>query len=210
MSNVYLHEVLDCWFAEVVQPRLRGRAFLVRYADDAVLAFSNRQDAERVLRVLPKRFAKYGLTVHPEKTRMFRFLPSGENEAAHRGASFPFLGFTHYWGRSRTGRWIVKRKTASDRLTRALQAVSTWCKRHRHAPLREQQKALRRKLSGHYSYYGITGNMRSLSCFHETVRRIWMKWLNRRGGRRLNWVGFARLLARYPLPTARIVHSIYT
>ncbi len=209
MSNVYLHEVLDRWFTAVVQPRLRGRAFLVRFADDAVLAFSDRQDAERVLRVLPKRFAKYGLAVHPEKTRMFRFLPPGENEAAHHGASFPFLGFTHYWGRSRTGKWIVNRKTASDRLTRALQAVSTWCKRHRHAPLWEQQQALRRKLLGHYSYYGLTGNLRSMSCFHETVKRTWMKWLNRRGGRPLNWVRFARLLARYPLPAARVVHSIY-
>ena len=209
MSNVYLHEVLDQWFTETVQKHLRGRAFLVRFADDAVLAFTDRQDAERVLRVLPKRFAKYGLTVHPEKTRMFRFRPPREKEAAHHGASFPFLGFTHYWGRSRKGKWIVKRKTASDRLTRALQAVSTWCKRHRHAPLWAQQSALRRKLLGHYSYYGITGNARSLGCFHRLVQRIWVKWLNRRGGHRLNWAGSARLLARYPLPTARVVHSVY-
>ena len=209
ISNVYLHEVLDRWFTEVVQQHLRGRAFLVRFADDAVLAFTDRHDAERVLRVLPKRFAKYGLTVHPEKTRMFRSLPPGEKETAQCRASFSFLGFMHYWGRSRKGKWIVKRKTASDRLSRALQTVSTWCKRHRHAPLRDQQAALRRKLLGHYSYYGITGNARSLRCFHQTVQRIWLKWLNRRGGRRLNWAGSARLLARYPLPSARVVHSVY-
>ena len=209
LSNVYLHEVLDRWFEEAVQPRLRGRAFMVRFADDAVMAFTDRHDAERVLRVLPKRFAKYGLAVHPEKTRMFRFMPPGEKEATRGGASFPFLGFTHYWGRSRKGKWIVKRKTATDRLTRALQAVSVWCKRHRHAPLRAQQTALRRKLLGHYSYYGITGNARALGCFHHTVQRIWMKWLNRRGGRRLNWAACGRLLARYPLPAARVVHSVY-
>ena len=140
---------------------------------------------------------------------MFRSLPPGEKETAQCGASFSFLGFMHYWGRSRKGNWIVKRKTASDRLSRALQTVSTWCKRHRHAPLRDQQAALRRKLLGHYSYYGITGNARSLRCFHQTVQRIWLKWLNRRGGRRLNWAGSARLLARYPLPSARVVHSVY-
>ncbi len=209
LSNVYLHEVLDRWFYEVVRPRLRGRAFLVRFADDAVLTFSDRRDAENVLRVLPKRFAKYGLTVHEEKTRMLQFRPPGGNATAHHGASFPFLGFTHYWGRSRNGKWIVKRKTASDRLTRALRALAVWCKRHRHEPLRAQQAALRRKLLGHYGYYGITGNGRSLGYFHDAAKRLWLKWLNRRGGRRLTWACFARLLARYPLPAVRVVQSIY-
>ena len=207
LSNVYLHEVLDQWFTEEVQRHLRGRGFLVRFADDAALVFTERYDAERVLRALPKRFAKYGLAVHEEKTVMLRFVPP-EGKGARR-ESFQFLGFTHYWGRSRKGKWIVKRKTASDRLSRALRAVSTWCKRNRHVPLRIQQAVLRRKLLGHYGYYGITGNGRSLKLFHRTVQRLWMKWLNRRGGRRLNWVCFARLLARYPLPGVRIVHSIY-
>jgi hypothetical protein len=207
LSNVYLHEVLDQWFTEEVQRHLRGRGFLVRFADDAALVFTERYDAERVLRALPKRFAKYGLAVHEEKTVMLRFVPP-EGQGARR-ESFQFLGFTHYWGRSRKGKWIVKRKTASDRLSRALRAVSTWCKRNRHVPLRIQQAVLRRKLLGHYGYYGITGNGRSLKLFHRTVQRLWMKWLNRRGGRRLNWVCFARLLARYPLPGVRVVHSIY-
>ena len=206
LSNVYLHEILDRWFTEVVQQHLRGRAFLVRFADDAVLAFSDRQDAERVLRTLPKRFAKYGLTVHEEKTRLLRFRPPGRTGP---GASFRFLGFTHYWGRSRRGGWMVKRKTASDRLSRALRAVSVWCRRQRHTPLREQHAGLRSKLLGHYGYYGITGNGRSLGYSHQAVKRLWLKWLNRRGGRRLNWACFARLLRRYPLPLARIVHSIY-
>ena len=209
LSNVYLHEVLDRWFHEVVRPHLRGRAFLVRFADDAVLTFSDRRDAVNVLRALPKRFAKYGLTVHEEKTRMLQFRPPGGDTGAHHGVSFPFLGFTHYWGRSRRGKWIVKRKTASDRLTRALRALSEWCKRHRHEPLRAQQAALRRKLLGHYGYYGITGNGRSLGYFRDTARRLWLKWLNRRGGRRLTWACFARLLSRYPLPPVRVMQSIY-
>ena len=199
----------DQWFTEVVQRHLRGRAFLVRFADDAVMVFSARHDAERVLSALPKRCAKYGLTVHEEKTVMLRFESPEGTRAGARRESFQFLGFTHYWGRSRKGKWIVQRKTASDRLTRALGAVSTWCKRNRHAPLREQQAVLRSKLLGHYGYYGITGNGRSLTLFHCTVQRLWMKWLNRRGGRRLNWVRFARLLACYPLPAGRVVHSIY-
>ena len=209
LSNIYLHEVLDQWCTEVVQRHPRGRAFLVRYADDAVMAFTDRHDAERVLSALPKRCAKYGLTVHEEKTVMLRFESPEGTRAGARRESFQFLGFTHYWGRSRKGKWIVKRRTASDRLTRALRAVSAWCKRNRHAPLREQQAVLRSKLLGHYGYYGITGNGRSLTLFHCTVQRLWMKWLNRRGGRRLNWVRFARLLACYPLPAGRVVHSIY-
>ena len=209
LSNIYLHEVLDQWFTEVVQRHLRGRAFLVRFADDAVMVFTDRHDAERMLSALPKRFAKYGLTVHEEKTVMLRFVPPEGERAGAQRESFQFLGFTHYWGRSRKGKWIVQRRTASDRLTRALRAVSAWCKRHRHAPLREQQAVLRSKLLGHYGYYGITGNARSLSLFHRTVQRLWMKWLNRRDGRRLNWACFARLLARYPLPAGRVVHSIY-
>ena len=209
LSNIYLHEVLDQWFTEVMQRHLRGRAFLVRFADDAVMVFTDRHDSERMLSALPRRFAKYGLTVHEEKTVMLRFVPPEEERAGAQRESFQFLGFTHYWGRSRKGKWIVKRRTASDRLTRALRAVSAWCKRNRHAPLREQQAALRSKLLGHYGYYGITGNAHSLSLFHHTVQRLWMKWLNRRGGRRLNWACFVRLLARYPLPAGRVVHSIY-
>ena len=178
-------------------------------ATHPVMVFTDRHDSERMLNALPRRFAKYGLTVHEEKTVMLRFVPPEEERAGAQRESFQFLGFTHYWGRSRKGKWIVKRRTASDRLTRALRAVSAWCKRNRHAPLREQQAALRSKLLGHYGYYGITGNARSLSLFHHTVQRLWMKWLNRRGGRRLNWACFVRLLARYPLPAGRVVHSIY-
>jgi group II intron reverse transcriptase/maturase len=209
LSNIYLHEVLDRWFIEVVQKHLAGRAFLVRFADDAVLVFREERDARRVMAVLPKRFARYGLSIHPEKTRIVRFTkPKGTGGAPDTAETFVFLGFTHYWGRSRKGKWIVKRKTAASRFTRTLRAISQWCRVHRHLSVPEQHAALRRKLLGHYGYYGITGNGRSLASMLDEAKRVWHKWLARRGSR-FNWERGSRLLARYPLPSVRVVHSIY-
>jgi RNA-directed DNA polymerase len=212
LSNIYLHEVLDRWFEAEVKPRLKGEAFLMRYADDAVLVFARKEDAERVMAVLPKRFGKYGLTVHPQKTRLICFGKPQKREPGGpehpRWEKFNFLGFTHYWGRSRKGAWVVKRKTESGRFTRALKGITEWCKRHRHLPLSEQQRILSLKLKGHYAYYGITGNYRCLSSYLFQVQRVWHKWLARRGrGKRLTWERFYLLLQRYPLPCARVVHS---
>jgi group II intron reverse transcriptase/maturase len=210
LSNIYLHEVLDKWFMEVVRPRMRGKAYLVRFADDAVLIFSDERDARRVMEVLPKRFIKYGLTVHPEKTRMIQFKKPGSPSEGKGSGRFNFLGFTHYWGRSRRGNWVVARKTEKSRFGRALKVMVEWCKCHRHLPLREQQGALRRKLLGHYNYYGITGNSRSLGKFRYQVHRVWRKWLNRRSrGNHMPWEKFNLLLQHYPLPAIRIVHSVY-
>jgi group II intron reverse transcriptase/maturase len=212
LSNVYLHEVLDEWFEDVVQPRMRGAASLVRFADDAVLVFAREDDARRVAEVLPKRFAKYGLKLHPEKTRLASF---GRPRSPRRGGgvrsgTFDFLGFTHYWGQSRRGYPVVRRKTAKDRMTRALTAIRQWCRLNRHDPVAEQHRALRRKLLGHDAYYGITGNGAALERFHYEVPRIWRKWLDRRSNRaRMTWERFSRLLERYPLPRARVVHSVY-
>lgn len=212
LSNIYLHEVLDQWFEHEVKPRLRGRAFEVRFADDAVLAFEREDDARRVLAVLAKRFARYGLTLHPEKTRLvdFRRPPRAGTDRRQRERSFELLGFSHFWGRSRKGRWVVQRKTAKGRLSRALKRIAQWCKAHRHWRLADQQAALSRKLLGHYAYYGITGNARALGWFHCEVRRRWRKWLNRRSrASRLTWARFAELSTRYPLPQPRVVHSVY-
>jgi group II intron reverse transcriptase/maturase len=182
LSNLYLHEVLDVWFEHEVKPRLRGRAFAIRDADDASLVFEREEDARRVLAVLAKRFAKYGLRLHPEKTRLvdFRSPPRAGGSGSQRERSFELLGFTHFWGRSRTGRWVVKRKTAKDRFSRALRAVGRWCRDNRHWRLRDQQAALSRKLQGHYAYYGIIGNSRALARFRYEVERLWRKWLARR------------------------------
>ena len=216
LANVYLHYVLDVWFEREVKPRLKGRAFLIRYADDFVMGFAAEEDARRVLDVLPKRFGQYGLTLHPDKTRLVPFRspshpPSrpGSSQAGQPG-SFDLLGFTHYWGRSRKGSWVVKRKTAQGRLSRALRTIAQWCRRNRHLPIKVQHQTLKHKLLGHFAYYGITGNAGALRGFREAVVRIWQKWLARRRRRGfLSWAVFGRLLKRYALPVAVVVHSVY-
>ncbi len=215
LANVYLHYVLDVWFEREVKPRLKGRAFLIRYADDFVIGFAREDDARRVLDVLPKRFGRYGLTLHPDKTRLVPFQrpphqdsPATASERVRPG-SFALLGFTHFWGRSRRGFWVVKRKTAQDRLSRALKTITHWCRLNRHQPIPEQRQTLSQKLRGHFAYYGITGNSYALSRFRAAVVHIWKYWLSRR--RRcgfLSWEVFARLLRRYPLPPALAVHSV--
>jgi group II intron reverse transcriptase/maturase len=214
LSNIYLHDVLDVWFERMIKPRLKGRAFLIRYADDFVMGFELREDAERVLAVLPKRFGKFGLAIHPDKTRLVRFTrPRRTRDGAppDKPETFDLLGFTHYWGRSRRGRWIVKRKTARDRLNRGLKLTAEWCRKNRHLPLREQQRKLSQTLIGHYAYFGITGNSPRLERFRRAVTRLWRKWLRRRTRKRsaLTWERFNRLLATYPLPPARVYHSVY-
>jgi group II intron reverse transcriptase/maturase len=203
LANAYLHEVLDTWFEQMVKPVLKGRAFLVRYADDAVMVFQVEQDARRVLDVLPKRFGKYGLTLHPEKTRLVQFKrPCGRPPKGPPPGTFDLLGFTHFWAVSRRGYWVIKRKTAKDRFTRALRKVWEWCRLNRHLPIREQWQVLRRKLAGHFGYYGITGNSKALSRFSHFVKCAWRKWLGRRSQRGyVSWDDFEWLLAHYPLPT---------
>lgn len=216
LANVYLHYVLDEWFERDVKPCLKGHAFLIRYADDFVMGFACEEDARRVLTVLPKRFAKYGLTLHPEKTRLVPFrrpstrLPHGDSEPEPQPGAFDLLGFRHYWGRSRTGTWVVKRKTAPDRFRRALMRIAQWCRKHRHQPIAEQHQTLWQKLQGHFGYYGITGNGKALQRLRFEVIRFWRKWLSRRTrGDPLPWPRFNELLQRFPLPPPLVVHSVY-
>ena len=214
LANLFLHEVLDKWFAQEVRPRMRGASGMVRYADDAVLVFAREDDARRVLDVLPKRFEKYGLQLHPKKTKLVRFTrpprPSGEDgPQGPRPETFDFLGFTHYWGASRRGNTVVKRKTARDRLRRAIGTLITWCRRNRHKRISDQHAALCAKLKGHYAYYGITSNMRSLQLFGRMGERVWRYWLDRRSARHpMPWSRFRQLLERYPLPDPAIAHSL--
>jgi RNA-directed DNA polymerase len=215
LANVYLHYVLDVWFEREVKPRLKGRAFLIRYADDFVMVFRHEEDARRVLDVLPKRFGKYGLALHPDKTRLVPFHrppsrdTSGTPSDRVRPGTFDLLGFTHFWGRARRGFWVVKRKTAQGRLSRALTMIAQWCRLNRHEPVPEQHHTLSQKLRGHFAYFGITGNSFALSRFRAAVIHLWQKWLARRRRRGfLSWAVVARLLQRYPLPPAHAVHSV--
>lgn len=210
LSNIYLHEVLDVWFEREVKPRLQGRAFLIRYADDFVLVFSREEDARRVLGVLPKRFGKYGLALHPDKTRLVEFRrpdrrPSSGDRSDRGPGTFDLLGFTHYWGLSRRGKWVVKRKTASGRFSRALKRIADWCRQHRHQAIGQQRETLAQKLRGHFGYFGITGNSEAIARFRELVIGIWCKWLGRRSQRgQITWDRRRKLLERYPLPPARV------
>lgn len=208
LANIYLHEVLDRWFYEMVLPLLKKEAILIRYADDAVLGFRSERDARRVFAALPRRMAKYGLTLHPEKTRLFPFFPhrEGSGEGNPRRETFDFLGFTFHWRLSARGTWMVQPRTARSRLRRALRDLKEWCRRYRHDPIAEQHRTLSQKLRGHYSYYGMSGNFQMIERFWHQAARCWNKWLRRRSQRtNLIWPCWAGFESRFPLPRPRIM-----
>jgi hypothetical protein len=212
LANVYLHEVLDEWFVRDVQRRLSRRTVLVRYADDFVIVFAQKRDAERVLDVLPKRFGKYGLALHPDKTRLVPFHRPDRADGCDDGpGTFDLLGFTFHWGLSRKGKWIVRRRTAKDRFNRTLRRIGEWCREHRHADVEVQHRGLVRRLTGHYNYFGVTSNAEALGRVWHATAAIWRKWLSRRSQKAyLSWERMLRLLERYPLPPPRIPHRYGT
>ena len=207
LANIYLDEVLDQWFEHDVRPRMRGRCLLVRYADDFVLVLEQEADARRVMDVLPERFARYGLTLHPEKTRLLDFRHPWRKPGApmpppggHLPRAFDFLGFRHTWEKTRKGGFGVRQQTAPNRLSRSLQAINQWCRDNRHRPLDEQHKELLAKLRGHYGYYNRMWNGSAVKTFRDRLVTLWHRWLSRRSQRaRLWWYRFRRLLDRYPL-----------
>ena len=212
LGNVYLHYVLDLWFEREIRPHLAGHARLIRYADDFVVGFERKEDAVHVLELLRQRMAEYGLTLHPEKTRLIPFERStqGKNGGSGPGA-FDFLGFTIFWSRTRRGGWRLGMKTRKARVQRAFKAISAWCRRHRHLSLADQHAALSRRLRGHYNYFGVNGNIRSLENLLHEATRAWFKWLRRRSQRRnpLTWKRFNAYLAAFPLPRPRITVAIW-
>ena len=207
LANIYLHEVLDAWFERDVRPKMNGRAHLFRYADDAVMLFEKEEDARRVLKVLPKRLEKYGLTLHPEKTRLVRFKrpdrdrTDDEGDGGARTGTFDFLGFTHLWTQMRNQHWVILRRTARDRFARAVKKVWLWIKANRHLPLVEQQQGLAQRLRGHYGYYAIRGNKNRAWSFLRLVTRAWKTWLERRSDKAgMGWRRYRAILKRFPLP----------
>ena len=203
LANIYLHEVLDAWWAQEARARVRGQAHLIRYADDFVMVFERKEEAERMLRELAERVTSFGLTLHPEKTRLVRFLPPDRNGA--KPESFDFLGFTHYLGRTKRGYWTPRRKTSRKRLSRSLRALNQWMRQSRHQPISDHARVLGQKLRGHMNYYGLRGNSRGITGFHHAALGLWCKWLRRRSQRHcLTWEAFNRLLKRHRLPPARL------
>jgi RNA-directed DNA polymerase len=208
LANVFLHQVLDEWFEQEVKPRLRGRAYLIRYADDFVIACELESDARRLMQVLPKRFGRYGLQLHPTKTQLIAFQkPSAKDAGGARKRTFDFLGFTHYWTKSRKGNQVIKRQTARKRLKRALSAIWDWCRTHYHLPMTEQYRILCQKLRGHFQYYGIRGNYRMLEKVYRFAEKAWRHWLSRRSQKgAIPWERFDVFRVLFPLPKPKIVH----
>ena len=212
LGNVYLHYVLDTWFQEEVMPGLRGRARLIRYCDDFVIGFSSKEDAEKVMDALGNRMAEFGLTLHPDKTRLIPFKrPRIGAPQGKASETFDFLGFTAHWRRTPRGTWGSGLKTRKARAQRFLRTVQDWFRRHRHLSRQEQHAALARRLIGHYNYYGVNGNYWSLYQVMRRVNRIWLFWLRRRSqrGKRLTWKRFNAYLAQFPLPMPRITVQIW-
>ncbi len=209
ISNIVLHHVLDRWYVRDVKPRLQGRSFLIRWADDFLIGCEREDEARRVLAALPKRFNLFKLTIHPEKTALIRFQrPSFRKETDNENGTFDFLGFTHFWAKSRQGFWVIKRKTARKRLRRAMRSLWQWCRDFRHESLPEQHKTLCQKLRGHYQYYGIRGNYQLLEVVMERTEKAWRYWLSRRGNKHLiPWDKFDRLRRVFPLPKPRIYNA---
>ena len=211
LSNIFLHHVLDGWFVKEVNPRMKGRCFLIRFADDFIIGFELEKDARRVMEVLPKRFGRFGLTIHPEKTRLIKFRKPGSREKKARvNGTFDFLGFTHYWARSHRGYWFIKRKTRKKGIRRFLGPLWVWLRKNRHLPLKEQYKMLCLKVRGHYQYYGISGNYRAINNIYHYAKRYWKYWLSRRSHKGyINWDKFViSILDRLPVPKPRIIHYI--
>lgn len=211
LANIFLHYVLDEWFVNQVCPVLNGESALVRYADDFVVAFAKNNDAERFMNALPMRFSKFGLSIHPEKTKMIRFQDPGRmKDEDRKNGTFVFLGFTHYWGRSFYGNWVIKRKTAAKKLRRSCKAIWLWCKKNRHMKIEEQYKILCSKLRGHYQYYGVRCNFDSMRRYFRKLVHSWKYWLERRHRKgKILWKKFNRLLREmFVLPLPKVVHSI--
>jgi len=215
LSNIFLHYVLDLWFEKKIKPRVKGACQLVRYADDYICMVQYVDDARYIEQAMRERFAKFGLELHPDKTRVIAFdvraIERGK-AGKHSVRTFDFLGFIHFWGKSRKGHWTLHRKTSAKRFRRACKEMNEWLRQVRNtAKLKMWWPTLRSKLRGHYQYYGISGNSRAIERFHLVTKRLVFKWLNRRSQKTsFTWEGFEAYLEHYPLPKPRIVLHLYT
>lgn len=207
LSNIFLHYVLDDWFAQEVRPRMKGRCFVIRWADDFIMGFELESDTKRVMEVIPKRFNRYGLNFHPDKTALIKFArPAIKSGTGVKKGTFNFLGFTFYWGKSRKGYWAIKKKTARKRMNRFLKMIWKWCKENRHEKVQDQYQILCAKLRGFYQYFGVISNYKALEVANKHTEKAWRYWLSRRS--RKGKVLFEELRRRFPLPLPRIVHNI--
>jgi len=207
LGNIYLHYALDVWFEEEIKPRLTGEAALIRYADDFIFCLENRTDAGRVQVALGRRMDRFKLKLHPQKTRLIEFQrPEGRQGGRKGPSTFDFLGFTIYWRRNQRGvGWHLSWKTRAACQQRAIKSAADYCRRHRHEPVSVQHAGLKRRIQGHFNYFGVNDNTRCLSALQDQAKHAWHKWLNRRSQRsRINWERFNDLLRDHPLPRPRV------
>ncbi len=215
LANIYLHYVLDIWFEKSFKPTTKGHMKMIRYCDDFVACCESERDAKEFLKALEDRFSKFGLTLSPEKTKIIKF---GRNawqrwkKAGEKPATFSFLGFTHYVATSRRGNFMIGHKTSKENLNRKLKEIKEWIKNVRNlATVKAWWPILKAKLTGHYNYFGISGNMRCLRQFYNRVINAVFKWINRRSQRKsMTWEMYLQYLQWNPLPTPRIFHQLYT
>lgn len=208
LANIYLHYVLDEWFVKEVQPHLKGRSFIIRFADDFIIGCESQEDAFGLMEIIKLRFAQFGLTIHPEKSSVIRFSnPGRDKEPGNGKGTFDFLGFTHYWAKSLQGYWVIKRKTSRKRVKRTMKRMWLWCRNNRHEPIKKQYKTICQKLRGHFQYYAIRCNYQALEKVLDFVQRAWRFWLNRRGGKSFTWEKFNNILETFPLPQPKIIHN---
>ncbi|MCP4122538.1 MAG: group II intron reverse transcriptase/maturase [Bacteroidetes bacterium] len=210
LSNIFLHYVLDTWFVKEVQPRLKGRCFIIRFADDFIIGCESKEDSERVMEVLPKRFERFGLSLNSDKTSLVRFgKPAKRIRSDKKNGTFDFLGFTFYWSKSRQGFWVIKKKTIGKRLRRFTKSIWSWCKKNRHMAIKDQYDKLCAKLRGYYQYYGVRSNFKALEVVFEYTERAWRSWLSRRDrDGNISWEKFKKIKTTFPFPKPRIVHNI--
>jgi len=208
LANIFLHNVLDDWFVKEVRPRMKGRCFIIRWADDFIIGPEAKSDAMRIMEVLPKRFERFGLSLNMRKTKLVKF-GKPDRAGKYKPETFDFLGFTFYRAKSLRGYWVIKKKTARKRLMRFMKTLWDWCMRNRHKPLKEQHKALCEKLLGYFQYFGVRSNYRALETVRNHAVKAWRFWLSRRshkGG--LSWEKFEKIKSDFPLPLPRIIHNI--
>ena len=214
IANVFLHYVVDEWFEKDMKPRMKGQGYEVRFCDDFVMLVQNKDDAEMILKELKQRLEENGLTMNAEKTQLLSFGRYEKDKAKAEGRgtnTFDFLGFTHFIGVSRTGKFKVGRRTSRARFRQKIVAMNLWLASVRNAkPVREWWRELAVKMRGHYGYYGVSDNSERLAAYYETIIKLVHKWLNRCSQRSpRNWEVFRRYLNKHPLPKPQIVHRLY-
>lgn len=215
LANIYLHYILDLWFEKVEKEQIKGRAELIRYADDFIITAQTKQEAQQILRDLKARLQKFNLELSKDKTRLIEFgryaAENSRNKGKSKPETFDFLGFTHYCSKSRKGNFLLKAKTSRKKQNKKLKEMNQWLKESRNImKAKDIWKVLSSKLQGHYNYYGISGNFRAIQVYYFQVRQMTFKWLNRRSQKQsFDWQEFTEYLRRYPLPKPALVYNLY-